>query len=64
MILVFLDQLRAFVFLKVFATSTYVVAWVGLSVATLTLGSRPKQGFVKVWAKNEVRESHFMLLGV
>jgi hypothetical protein len=28
------------------------------------LGSRPKQGLVKVQAKSEVRESHFMLLGV
>jgi hypothetical protein len=30
-------------------------------VATLALGSRSKQGFAKVWAKNEARESHFML---
>jgi hypothetical protein len=28
------------------------------------LGSRPRQGFVKVRAKSEARESHFMLLGV
>jgi hypothetical protein len=33
-------------------------------VATLALGSRPKQGLVKVWAKNETQKSHFMLLGV
>jgi hypothetical protein len=33
-------------------------------VATLTLGSRPKQGLVRVRAKKEARESHLMLLGV
>jgi hypothetical protein len=33
-------------------------------VATLALGLQPRQGLVKVWAKYEVRESHFMLLGV
>jgi hypothetical protein len=31
-------------------------------VATLALGSRPKQMLAKVWAKSEVRKSHFMLL--
>jgi hypothetical protein len=34
------------------------------NVAILTLGSRPKQGLAKVWAKSEAQESHFMLLGV
>jgi hypothetical protein len=33
-------------------------------IATLALGLRPKQGLVKVWAKCEGRESHFMLPGV
>jgi hypothetical protein len=33
-------------------------------VATLALGSRPKQKLAKVQAKSEARESHFMLLGV
>jgi hypothetical protein len=33
-------------------------------VPTLTLVSRLKQGFAKVWAKSEAQESHFMLLGV
>jgi len=33
-------------------------------VATLVLGSRPRQGFAKVWANSEARESHFMLSGV
>jgi hypothetical protein len=33
-------------------------------VATLALGSQPKQGLVKVWVDNEARESHFMLPGV
>jgi len=33
-------------------------------VATLALGSRPRKGLAKVWAKKEARESHFMLLGV
>jgi hypothetical protein len=29
-------------------------------VATLTLGSRPRQGLAKVWAKSEAHESHFV----
>ncbi len=33
-------------------------------VATLALGSRPRQGLAKVRAKKEARESHFMLPGV
>jgi hypothetical protein len=33
-------------------------------VATLALGSWPRQRLAKVWAKTEVRESHFMLSGV
>jgi hypothetical protein len=35
-----------------------------MHVATLALGSQPKQGLTKVQNKNEARESHFMLLGV
>jgi hypothetical protein len=31
-------------------------------VATLVLGSRPRQGFARVWAKREARELHFVLL--
>jgi hypothetical protein len=34
------------------------------NVATLALGSRPRQGLVKMQAKNEAQESHFMLPGV
>jgi len=30
----------------------------------LALGSRPRQGLAKVWAKYEAWESHFMLMGV
>jgi hypothetical protein len=33
-------------------------------VATLPLGSWPKQGLVKVWAKCEGHDSHFLLPGV
>jgi hypothetical protein len=33
-------------------------------VATLALGSRPRKGLTKVRAKNEARESYFMLLGM
>jgi hypothetical protein len=29
-------------------------------VTTLTLGSQPRQGLAKGWAKNETWESHFM----
>jgi hypothetical protein len=32
-----------------------------ISVTTLALGLQPRQGFVKVRAKKETRESHFML---
>ncbi len=35
-----------------------------LTIATLTLGSRPRQGLAKVQAKIEAQESHFMLPGV
>jgi hypothetical protein len=35
-----------------------------VDVATLALGSWPKQGLTKVRAKNEAWESHFMLLEV
>jgi hypothetical protein len=35
-----------------------------MDVTTLTLGSQPRQGLVKVWAKREARESHLMLSGV
>jgi hypothetical protein len=38
--------------------------FVKLSITTLALGSRPKQGLAKVQAKSEARESHFMFLGV
>jgi hypothetical protein len=38
--------------------------WWILCVATLVLGSRPKQGLAKVQAKSEAWGSHFMLLGV
>jgi len=34
------------------------------NVATLALGSEPRQGLAKVRTKNEAQESHFMLLGV
>jgi hypothetical protein len=33
-------------------------------VATVALGSWPRQGLARVRAKREARESHFMLLGV
>ncbi len=33
-----------------------------ICVATLALGSRPRQGLARVQAKNEAWESHFMLL--
>jgi hypothetical protein len=35
-----------------------------LYVATLALGSRPKQGLAKVQAKTKAQESHFMPLGM
>jgi len=33
-------------------------------VATLALGSQPRQGLAKVRAKSEARKSHFLFLGV
>ncbi len=33
-------------------------------VVTLILGSQPRQGLVKMRAKKEAQEPHFMLLGV
>jgi hypothetical protein len=41
-----------------------LIQFIGVVVVTLTLGSRPREGLVKVRAKREARESHFMLLGV
>jgi hypothetical protein len=35
-----------------------------ICVATLVLGSQPRQGLRKVRVKNETQESHFMFLGV
>jgi hypothetical protein len=32
----------------------------GVGVTTLALGSQPKQGFTRVRAKREARESHLM----
>jgi hypothetical protein len=32
----------------------------GESVATLALGSRPRQGLAKMWAKSGAQESHVM----
>jgi len=34
------------------------------TIATLALGSRPKSGLARVWAKREAQESHFMVPGV
>jgi hypothetical protein len=33
-------------------------------IATLALGSQPRQGLVRVRAKREAREAHFMFPGV
>jgi hypothetical protein len=41
----------------------FFLFYCSLFVATLALGSRPRQGLTKVWAKSEAQESHFMLLG-
>jgi hypothetical protein len=45
--------------LKVSAIPFYVSI-----VATLTLGSQPRQGLARVRAKREAQESHLMLPGV
>jgi hypothetical protein len=34
------------------------------NVVTLALGSRPKQGLARLWAKREAQESHLMFPGV
>jgi hypothetical protein len=33
-------------------------------ITTLALGSRPRQGVARLWAKWETQKSHHMLLGV
>jgi hypothetical protein len=33
-------------------------------IVTLALGSRPRKGLTRLWAKREAWESHLMLLGV
>jgi hypothetical protein len=33
-------------------------------VATLVLGSQPRQGLARVWEKKEAREAHLILSGV
>jgi hypothetical protein len=33
-------------------------------IATLTLGSQPKQRLARVWAKREAREAHLIFPGV
>jgi hypothetical protein len=35
-----------------------------VDVTTLALGSRPRQGVARLWAKRKTRESHHMLLGM
>jgi hypothetical protein len=35
-----------------------------LCVATVALGSQPRQGFARLWARKEAWESHLVLLGV
>jgi hypothetical protein len=37
---------------------------IGYSIATLTLGSRPRQGVARLWAKRRNQESHHTPLGV
>ncbi len=54
-----------FIIVKVKSSIPNISTYVHLkSVTTLILGSRPKQGLAKVRAKNETRESHFMLPGL
>ncbi len=40
------------------------VETISFFIATLTLGSRPKQRLTKVQVKSEAQKSHFMLLGM
>jgi len=37
----------------------FIILWQSINVATLALGSWPRQGLAKTWAK-EAQESHFM----
>jgi hypothetical protein len=50
-------------FFNGYANATYTLIVLTSYVATLALGSRPRQGLVRVWTKSEARESHFMLPG-
>jgi hypothetical protein len=40
---------------------TYFKAMIRNIVATLALGSQPKQGVARLWAKKKTQESHHML---
>jgi hypothetical protein len=40
------------------------ILYLGIFVATLALGLRPKQGFARVRAKREAQELHLMLPGL
>ncbi len=42
----------------------YCTKFLKYDVATLVLGSRPRQRLTKVQAKSEARKSYFMFLGV
>jgi hypothetical protein len=44
--------------------NNYPNVFVGCIVATLTLGSRPRQGVARLRAKRQTRESHHMLPGL
>jgi hypothetical protein len=51
-------------YISIFADEVSIIDntnWI--SVITLALGWRLKQGLAKMWAKNETRESHFMFPG-
>ncbi len=47
-----------------FAPAKHETLHLSQFVATLALGLSPRQGLVKVCAKSETWESHFMFLGV
>jgi len=44
--------------------SFHLASWKSFIVATLALGSRPRQGLARFWAKKEARELGRMLPGV
>jgi hypothetical protein len=59
-----LDSDQLIINLQVIHDQQIVKSFNNSSVTTLALGSRPRQGLIRLRTKREARESHYMLLGM